>query len=216
MKRTFGNKTLLLIAGIVVGLPIGIASLRADQGPAGAIRASTTTEPASTQPAKTAKTKEQAKEENTHRVLEFLRVNQPYAYDQALSLEKSDPARFDWMVSHAIGTVRSLENLQKRNKPLFDMKLKDYEITFQTYALRDQIKRTDITPAEKDSLIKQLGDKLNEQFENGQKIRGAEIEDLQKELIECQQKLQERAAGKDDWIKKQIDDLIGNIPLTEK
>src|ERR1700744_4254392 len=156
MQRTFGKKALLLIAGILVGLPMGIAGLRADQGPAGAIRASSTTEPASTQPAKS---KEQVKEENTHRVLEFLRINQPYAYDQALSLQKSDSARFDWMVSHANSTVRSLENLQKRNKPLFDMKLKDYEITFQTYALRDQIKRTDITPAEKESLIKQLGDK---------------------------------------------------------
>ncbi len=213
MQRNFSHKTFLLIVGILAGLSIEIATLRADQGPAGAIRASTTTEPASTQPVKS---KEQVKEENTHRVLEFLRVNQPYAYDQALSLQKSDSARFDWMVSHANSTVRSLENLQKRNKPLFDMKLKDYEITFQTYALRDQVKRTDITPAEKESLIKQLGDKLNEQFENGQKIRAAEIEDLQKELADCQQKLQERAAGKDDWIKKQIDDLIGNVPLTEK
>ena len=213
MQRTFGNKPLFLIAGILAGLAAGIATLRADQGPAGAIRASSTTEPASTQPAKS---KEQVKEENTHRVLEFLRINQPYAYDQALSLQKSDSARFDWMVSHANSTVRSLENLQKRNKPLFDMKLKDYEITFQTYALRDQIKRTDITPAEKESLIAQLSDKLNQQFENGQKIRAAEIEDLQKELADCQQKLQERAAGKDDWIKKQIDDLIGNVPLTEK
>jgi hypothetical protein len=157
MQRT--QITLLVIAGLLAGLPVGIASIRADQGPAGAIRASSTTEPASTQPVKS---KEQQKEENTHRVLEFLRVNQPYAYDQALSLQKSDAARFDWMVGHAIGTVRSLENLQKKNKPLFDMKLKDYEVTFQIFALRDQIKRTDITPAEKETLIRQLQEKLNQ------------------------------------------------------
>jgi hypothetical protein len=213
MKWTPRNKAVLLAVGILAGLPIGIAQVHADSGPAGAIRASSTTQPASTQPVKS---KEQVKEENTRRVLEFLRVNQPYAYDQALSLQKSDPARFDWMVNHAIGTVRSLESLQKRDKPLFDMKLKDYEITFQTYALRDQIKKPDISPTEKESLIKQLTEKLNEQFDNGQKIRAAEIEDLQKQLQECQQKLQDRAASKDDWIKKQMDDLIGNVPLTEK
>ncbi|MGN6368583.1 MAG: hypothetical protein ACTHN5_10010 [Phycisphaerae bacterium] len=213
MNRIFGKKALLLAAGILVGLPLGVAQLHADQGPAGAIRASSSTEPASTQPGKT---REQVKEENTRRVVEFLKVNQPYAYDQAISLQKSDPARFDWMVSHAIGTVRSLENLQKRNKPLFDMKLKDYEITFQLYALRDQLKKPDITPAQKESLIKQLNDKLNQQFENGQKIRAIEIESLQKELAGCQQKLVDRAATKDEWIKKQMDDLIGNIPLTEK
>ncbi|HUO08864.1 MAG TPA: hypothetical protein VM008_11225 [Phycisphaerae bacterium] len=210
MVGMIGKKWLPTAAAFLIALTsIGVVALQADQGPAGAITASSATQP-SPQPAKT---KEQKFAEDSARVLEFFRLNQPYVYDQALSLQKSDPARFEWTVTHAIGTVKQLESLQKRNKPLFDLKLKDFELTYSCAGLRDQIKRPDISSADRDSLIKQLTDKLNEQFENGQKIRAAQIEDLKKELAECEQNLQNRAAQKDEWIKKQLDELIGGLPV---
>src|ERR1700743_2953468 len=99
----------LFAAGVLAAL----ATVRADESPAGAITAPPSTQPASTQPAKS---KEEQKDENAARGLEFIRINQPYAYDQARTLQKSDPATFDRQVAKAINNVKHLEDLQKRNK----------------------------------------------------------------------------------------------------
>jgi hypothetical protein len=210
-----GKQGLLLAVAVAVGMSVGSMQAQADLGLGGTIATAATTQPAATatQPAKT---KEQQKDENTHRVMEFFRLNAPYAYDQAVFLQKSDPARFDLLMSHSIGWVKGLESVQKKNKPLFDLKMKDVELSYDEAGLRDRIKRPDVSPEDKESLIKQLTDKLNEHFEVGQNIRAAEIEDLKKELAECEQKLQDRAGAKDDWIKKQLDTLISGVPVADK
>lgn len=203
-SRTYGW---LLAGSILIALPAGLGAISADQGAANGVVPGT--QPASTQPVKS---KEEQKAENASRVLEFFRINQPYLYEPLKVLQKTDPSGFDHQVAMAINNVKRLEDLRKKNKPLFEMKMQDLELSYETIELGKQIRGTDINAADKDSLTKQLTDKLNQQFDLGQKIRQAQIDDLRRQLADCEKKLQDRANEKDDRIKKRLDDLLQTTP----
>jgi hypothetical protein len=177
--------------------------------------------PADSQPAPTtaasqpAKTREQKKAEDTARVMDFFRVTQPDMYEQAKSIRDNDPASFDKMIHNALNTVNRMEELRKRNPPLFELRMKDFELAYKTLKVAKDCKRPDLAPADKDALMKQLTDLVSTQFDLRQKIRQLEIDDVQKQLATLGQQLEDRKADKDNIIKKRVDDLIETVPRLE-
>ncbi len=165
-----------------------------------------------TQPAKT---KEQRKQEETARVMEFFRVTQPDVYEQAKSLRDNDTTAFEKMIHSAANTVNKLEDLHRRNPALFDLRMKDFELAYRSLKVAKEIKRPDITPSDRDQLTKDLTDLVSTQFDLRQKIRQLEIDDVQKQLADLSQQLQDRKADKDTLIKKRVDDLIETVPRLE-
>ena len=162
-----------------------------------------------------AKTREQKKAEDTARVMDFFRVTQPDMYEQAKAIRDNDPASFDKMIHNALNTVNRMEELRKRNPPLFELRMKDFELAYKTLKVAKDCKRPDLAPADKESLMKQLTDLVSTQFDLRQKIRQLEIDDVQKQLATLGQQLEDRKADKDNIIKKRVDDLIETVPRLE-
>jgi hypothetical protein len=171
--------------------------------------------PATTAASQPAKTREQKKAEDTARVMDFFRVAQPDMYEQAKSIRDNDPASFDKMIHSSLNMVNKLEDLRKRNPPLFELRMKDFELAYKTLKVAKDCKRPDLAPADKESLMKQLTDLVSTQFDLRQKIRQLEIDDVQKQLATLGQQLEDRKADKDTIIKKRVDDLIESVPRLE-
>jgi hypothetical protein len=161
------------------------------------------------------KTREQKKAEDTARVMDFFRVTQPDMYEQAKNLRDNDPASFDRMIHNALNTVNRMEDLRKRNPALFELRMRDFELAYQSLKLAKDCKRPDLAPADREPLMKQLTDLVSAQFDLRQQIRQMEIDDLQKQLASLSQQLADRKADKEALIKKRVDDLIESVPRLE-
>jgi hypothetical protein len=197
------------LAALILPTPV---LLIAQDKPAGASSPATLPGTSSSQPAKT---REQKKAEDTARVMDFFRVTQPDMYEQAKAIRDNDPAKFDKMIHSALNTVNKMEDLRKRNLPLFELRMKDFELAYKTLKLSNECKRTDLSPTDHDALMKQLTDLVSTQFDLRQKIRQLEIDDVQKQLASLGQQLEDRKADKDNIIKKRVEDLIETVPRLE-
>ncbi len=167
---------------------------------------------ATTAPASTEQAAADRKEQEIARVMEFFRVTQPDVYDQAKSLREVDPARFEKLVRGALGTVNHLEAIKKNDPLLFDLKMKDLALAYQSLRLARELQKPGLTPAEHGSLATQLTKVVTDEFDICQQERQQEIADLRTRLQDLDKQLQERAKDKDALIKQRVQDLVEKPP----
>ena len=196
------SHSMKVIGLLAIVLPV--AAALSDDKPAPKPAATTTSKPA-TAPAKS---KEARRAEDIARVLEFFKVVQPEAYDKALKLRETDPAKFEQLVVPAIPTVNNLEEIKRNNLALYELKVEDYRLTYQREDKVKQLHRSDLAASEHDRLLVDLTSIVTRQFEVGQLIRQQEIADIEKRLQKLRAQLEEADKDKDSVIKNRLERLI--------
>jgi hypothetical protein len=199
-----GLRVAPLCAALVAG---GFAALvLADENPSAKpqppIAATTTTRPAAT-----TRSKEASQAEDTARVLEFFKQNQPEAYDKAVKLQRTDPAKFQQLIRPAIPIVNSLDEIKKTNPTRYALKVEDYQLTYQIHNKAQDFHRPDLSNNERDTILADLTARVTRQFEVGQLLRQQEIADIEQRVQKLQAQLEEREKNKDKSIKRRLDDL---------
>jgi hypothetical protein len=208
-----------LAAGAVLLVLPGAVTLLAEQKtpPRAAAPATTTSQPATT--ASAAELRERAKqarkEEELARVMEFFRVTQPDVYEQAKTLQATDPARFEKLVGSTVGTVNRLEELKKRSPKLFELRMRDLELNYQSLRKSRILKQPDLASSERERISGDLVIIVTAQFETRQRIRQQEIEELKAQLKALEANLEKDGSDKDARIKKRVEDLVERTPRLE-
>lgn len=162
-----------------------------------------------TQPATASAPKKDAKrEEEIARVMDFLKTTQPDLYEQALTFQEKDPARFNKVIGDASGTVRRLEELKRRNPKLFDLEIKNNTLSYRSMRLARELNRADISPETKEKTRGELRKVLLEQFGVMQQIRQLQIDEAAQRLKDLEKELKDRETKKDALIEDRIKQLI--------
>jgi len=175
--------------------------------------ASSQTRPTASQPAATRP--DSQKEEEIARVMEFLRVTQPDAYEKAKTLRSQDPARFEMLVGATAPTVAKLEDIRKSSPRLFDLSMQDLTLNYKSLRLAHELKRTDLPDSDRMKFRQQLSEVVSTEFAVQQEIRQIEIDNLRQQVENLGHQLQDRQQNKDKIIDKRVGDLIEKPPRLE-
>ena len=162
-----------------------------------------------------ARTDEQKKQENIERVMEFFRLTQPDVYEQANALKGSDPRKFDKLILSALPRVNELDSIRKTNPALFELLMRDLELGYQSLRLAHELKRTDLTEAERNKLTEQLRKIIAAEFGVQQQIRQFDIDGLRQKLKSLDDQVKAREADRESILQKRADDLINGTPRLE-
>jgi hypothetical protein len=215
-RRSRGIK--LLAIGLLI-LPPAVSlfadekvSLTTSTHPATATHPATTQSAAASQAAARAAKEAKRKEDEIARVMDFFKLTQPELYEQAKTLQNTDPERFEKLVRPAVNTVNRLEELRKRSPKLFELTMKDFEFNYKSLRLARQLKRADLAGPDREKLSAELTSIVSSQFDIRQQIRQQEIEDLKNQLKDLDAKLQGNENVKETLIKKRVEDLIDKPP----
>jgi len=194
-KRGSWNKTLLAIGVLAMLLPSAVILLAEEKA---------AEKPATTAPAKT---KEQKEAEEVARVMDFFHRTQPDVYKQAHRLQETDPEKFKSLIQPAIRIVNMLEDLKKRDPEYYDLKMKEYQLAFQSRRLAEQLHRNDLTPADREKIMAELADIVSQEFDNAQQVRRKEIANIVARVKRLQADLSEREKNKDKHLNRRLNDL---------
>ena len=169
------------------------------------------TAPATTsQPA--TRTAEQRRQDDINRVMEFFRLTQPDVYAQAKIYQQTEPEKFDKLITGAIMTVNRFESMKRRNPRLFDLSMRDLQLGYESLRKAHELKRTDLSAADRNRMTQQLKEIVAAEFEIQQQIRQAEIEDLRQRLKDLDTSVRDKQEQKDAIIRKRTEDLLERTP----
>jgi hypothetical protein len=196
-----------------IAMAVGAVSMAVTQ----ANNPSTATTAAASQPATTQANvhPKLTKEEEIARVMEFFKTTQPDVYAQAQVLKETDPKKFESLIHGALSKVNKLADLRTRNPRLFELNMQDVDLTYRSIRISKELRRTDLVPAERDRLTKELTGYVAQDFDVCQKIRQQEIEDMKSKISTLESKLADRAKDKDQLIQQRVTDLVENPPRTD-
>jgi hypothetical protein len=176
------------------------------RGPAAG--SSTTTQPST-------RTAEEKKQEDVARVMTFLQNTQLDVYEQANALRASDPAKFDKLIADTLPTVDRLEMLKKNKPKLFELSMKDVQLNYKTLRLAHELKRADLTDADRKQIKKELQETVAQEFDVQQKIRQYELDELKGKVRKLDDQLKVRESDKGSIIQRRADDLIKGTTRSE-
>jgi hypothetical protein len=168
---------------------------------------------ASTQPA--SQTAEEKKQRDIARVMEFFRNTQLDVYEQANALRASDPAKFDKLIADTLPTVDRLDAMRKSKPKLFELSMKDVQLNYLTLRLAHELKRADLTDADRKQITKELNEAVAQEFDVQQKIRQFELDELKGKVRKLDDQLKVRESDKGTIIQKRAQDLIKGTTRSE-
>jgi hypothetical protein len=161
------------------------------------------------------RTAEEKKQEDVARVMTFFQNTQLDVYEQANALRASDPAKFDKLIADTLPTVDRLEMLKKNKPKLFELSMKDVQLNYKTLRLAHELKRTDLTDADRKQIKKELQETVAQEFDVQQKIRQYELDELKGKVRKLDDQLKVRESDKGSIIQKRADDLIKGTTRSE-
>ncbi len=103
------------MAALVAALCPALLLVGADTPAVSSTRPAKHAAAATTGPATQPRTAEQKKQDDIDRVMAFFQTTQPDVYEQAKSLQSTDPQKFEQLISGTIRTVYQLEGWKKKD-----------------------------------------------------------------------------------------------------
>ena len=146
------------------------------------------------------------------KILQFLQTTDPSVYHEALTLRRSNPAKFVRLISAAAPNFRRLENLQKSDPQLFSLTIKDLSLTHQSFNLADRLRQPGLTRQQTKHLRMRLLNIVSEQFGVRQQIRKLELDHLMQKINELKAQYARRQQNQSKIIASRVAALIGKPP----
>ena len=146
------------------------------------------------------------------KILQFLETTDPSVYHEALTLRRSNPAKFVRLISAAAPNFRRLESLQKSDPKLFSLTIQDLSLTHQSFNLADRLRQPGLTRQQNQRLRTRLLNIVSEQFGVRQQIRKLELDQLMQKINALKAQYARRQKNQAEIIAKRVADLVGKPP----
>jgi hypothetical protein len=145
---------------------------------------------------------------------EFLGSAAPRVQVMMRELRKQDPERADHKIVEAMPRMRWLIDLREKDRPLYDLRLRDIRAGREAFDAARAIARFDHEHAdqklspEREKLAGDLRKSLQEQYDVRGQILAHDIAKIESDLAKQREELANRADGKSPVIEKTFDLLI--------